>query len=336
MDDRPGTLPQGTVTFLFSDIEGSTRLAQALGADRWEALLREHDLARRRRGRDRRRRHRQARGRRRVRGLRRRRRPRSRRRSRSAGPGGASVDDDGPAAGPGPDRPPHGRRSPDRDRPRLRRHRRPLRGPCRRRRERRPDRPVGHDAGRPSRGTVPDGAARRCRSVRGGSRTSRSRDRSTCSSSRASPTTTGRCGPSTPPTNLPTPPTNFVGRDGRPRRRCAIGPGRDAAADPHRPGGTGKTRLALRLAALGRRPVPGRRPGSSTSPRSATRTSSRARSPPRSTSARNPACRSRRPSASHLQPLVTPARPRQPRAAAAGRRDRRRRAPVARRPGCGS
>ncbi len=43
MGDRPGTLPQGTVTFLFSDVEGSTRLAQALGADPWEALLAEHD-----------------------------------------------------------------------------------------------------------------------------------------------------------------------------------------------------------------------------------------------------------------------------------------------------
>jgi len=36
-------LPTGTVTFLFSDIEGSTRLAQRLGADGWAAALREHD-----------------------------------------------------------------------------------------------------------------------------------------------------------------------------------------------------------------------------------------------------------------------------------------------------
>ena len=32
-------LPVGTVTFLFSDIEGSTRLAQALGTDRWRTTL---------------------------------------------------------------------------------------------------------------------------------------------------------------------------------------------------------------------------------------------------------------------------------------------------------
>lgn len=44
MDDRPAKLPQGTVTFFFSDVEGSTRLAQALGADPWEELLRLHDL----------------------------------------------------------------------------------------------------------------------------------------------------------------------------------------------------------------------------------------------------------------------------------------------------
>ena len=44
VDDRTSTLPQGIVTFFFSDVEGSTRLAQALGADRWEALLGRHDL----------------------------------------------------------------------------------------------------------------------------------------------------------------------------------------------------------------------------------------------------------------------------------------------------
>ncbi len=32
-------LPVGTVTFLFSDVEGSTRLAQALGTDRWRTTL---------------------------------------------------------------------------------------------------------------------------------------------------------------------------------------------------------------------------------------------------------------------------------------------------------
>jgi predicted ATPase/class 3 adenylate cyclase len=36
-------LPTGTVTFLFTDIEGSTRLARDLGPDAWAGLLREHD-----------------------------------------------------------------------------------------------------------------------------------------------------------------------------------------------------------------------------------------------------------------------------------------------------
>jgi len=34
-------LPSGTVTFLFSDIEGSTRLLEQLG-DRYEEVLRDH------------------------------------------------------------------------------------------------------------------------------------------------------------------------------------------------------------------------------------------------------------------------------------------------------
>ena len=39
---RPGAgLPTGTVTFLFTDIEGSTRLLQDLG-DRYPAVLDEH------------------------------------------------------------------------------------------------------------------------------------------------------------------------------------------------------------------------------------------------------------------------------------------------------
>ncbi|MGL6278359.1 MAG: adenylate/guanylate cyclase domain-containing protein, partial [Gaiella sp.] len=36
-------LPSGTVTFLFSDIEGSTALLTTLGRDRYDALLAEHD-----------------------------------------------------------------------------------------------------------------------------------------------------------------------------------------------------------------------------------------------------------------------------------------------------
>ncbi|HYU57352.1 MAG TPA: adenylate/guanylate cyclase domain-containing protein, partial [Actinomycetota bacterium] len=35
-------LPTGTVTFLFTDIEGSTRLLQALG-DRWPPVLEDHN-----------------------------------------------------------------------------------------------------------------------------------------------------------------------------------------------------------------------------------------------------------------------------------------------------
>jgi class 3 adenylate cyclase len=35
-------LPSGTITFLFSDIEGSTRLLEELG-DRYVALLQEHN-----------------------------------------------------------------------------------------------------------------------------------------------------------------------------------------------------------------------------------------------------------------------------------------------------
>lgn len=39
------SLPVGDVTFLFSDIEGSTRLAREIGTERWAALLRDHDMA---------------------------------------------------------------------------------------------------------------------------------------------------------------------------------------------------------------------------------------------------------------------------------------------------
>jgi predicted ATPase/class 3 adenylate cyclase len=40
--DSPSTLPTGTVTFLFTDVEGSTRLMDELGADRYAAALGEH------------------------------------------------------------------------------------------------------------------------------------------------------------------------------------------------------------------------------------------------------------------------------------------------------
>jgi class 3 adenylate cyclase len=36
------TLPTGTVTFLFTDIEGSTRLLQELGPDRYQRLQDDH------------------------------------------------------------------------------------------------------------------------------------------------------------------------------------------------------------------------------------------------------------------------------------------------------
>ena len=39
MVERVGSLPQGTVTFLFTDIEGSTRLLERLGRDRYGELL---------------------------------------------------------------------------------------------------------------------------------------------------------------------------------------------------------------------------------------------------------------------------------------------------------
>ncbi|MDQ3319895.1 MAG: hypothetical protein M3515_06595, partial [Actinomycetota bacterium] len=35
-------LPSGTVTFLFTDIEGSTRLLHELGAERYEVALADH------------------------------------------------------------------------------------------------------------------------------------------------------------------------------------------------------------------------------------------------------------------------------------------------------
>src|SRR6188472_3634257 len=37
-----GSLPQGTVTFLFTDIEGSTPLLERIGRDRYRARLERH------------------------------------------------------------------------------------------------------------------------------------------------------------------------------------------------------------------------------------------------------------------------------------------------------
>ncbi|MCH8008922.1 MAG: AAA family ATPase, partial [Chloroflexi bacterium] len=43
-DLRPHTAPDGTVTLLFSDIEGSTPINERLGDQRWMELLREHNV----------------------------------------------------------------------------------------------------------------------------------------------------------------------------------------------------------------------------------------------------------------------------------------------------
>src|SRR3990172_2712487 len=43
-----GDLPSGTVTFLFTDVEGSTRLLHELGAEEYAAALAEHRLVLRR------------------------------------------------------------------------------------------------------------------------------------------------------------------------------------------------------------------------------------------------------------------------------------------------
>ena len=40
-----GSLPEGTVTFLFTDVEGSTRLLERFGDRLTEALTAHHDLA---------------------------------------------------------------------------------------------------------------------------------------------------------------------------------------------------------------------------------------------------------------------------------------------------
>jgi class 3 adenylate cyclase len=40
--EPPGALPTGTVTFLFTDIEGSTQLLQHLGDDAYTSVLDQH------------------------------------------------------------------------------------------------------------------------------------------------------------------------------------------------------------------------------------------------------------------------------------------------------
>ena len=39
---QPTALPTGTATFVFTDIEGSTKLVQQVGAERWRQILEEH------------------------------------------------------------------------------------------------------------------------------------------------------------------------------------------------------------------------------------------------------------------------------------------------------
>src|SRR5215471_13796490 len=41
--ENPSALPTGTLTFLFTDIEGSTRLLKALGRDGYRELLETHN-----------------------------------------------------------------------------------------------------------------------------------------------------------------------------------------------------------------------------------------------------------------------------------------------------
>src|SRR5260370_36813347 len=39
---QPTALPTGTATFVFTDIEGSTKLVQEIGTERWRQVLEEH------------------------------------------------------------------------------------------------------------------------------------------------------------------------------------------------------------------------------------------------------------------------------------------------------
>ena len=230
-------LPAGTVTFLFTDVEGSTRLLHELGAEAYAEALAEHRRVireacaarRRRRGRHAGRRlllrvpdrARRARG-----------RASDRRRLEPARSRCASALHTG---------------TPLLDRGGLRRRRRPPRGPHRRRRARRPGARVGLDRGAARRGP-------RC-SI-SASTASRTWPRPSASTSSATATF--------PPlktlyrTNLPSP------RPARRPRARARGGARAAlpttsACHPHRPGRDRKTRLALAAAAEVSDLVPGRR-----------------------------------------------------------------------------
>src|SRR5258708_35148192 len=39
---QPTALPTGTATFVFTDIEGSTKLVQQIGTERWRQVLEDH------------------------------------------------------------------------------------------------------------------------------------------------------------------------------------------------------------------------------------------------------------------------------------------------------
>ncbi len=246
-------LPTGEVCFLFSDIEGSTRLARAMGTDAWAALLRAHDrvvdeaVAD---GGGHRRRTRRRRGVRRVPGPgrcggggrrrhcdpRRRHGPRDRR--------SATVRADRPASW---------RRAPDRGR-QLRRTRRPLRIARQRGGERTSDPPLGRrwpsssaTGCRPARSSIDEGF-RRLKDFDEPRRLYRLVVPDVADDDRPLRTVDL-------PTNLPDVVTSFVGRE----RDVAFGL---AALERSRlltltgPGGTGKTRLAIGTAAAARTRFP--------------------------------------------------------------------------------
>ena len=220
-------LPSGTVTFLFTDVEGSTKLLHELGAEGYAEALAEH----------RRRSARPAPPRAGSRSTRREtpssspsRPPRERSQRRRAFTEALASGPDPRASGPA-----HGNAAAHRGG--LRRRRRPPRGPHRRRRPRR--------AGA---GLVLDGAARRVeRLVDLGEH--RLKDLSAPSASTSSETALLPALKSLYRTNLPVPATpSWAG--------AGAGRGRRALLEDARlltltgPGGTGKTRLALQAAGL--------------------------------------------------------------------------------------
>ena len=237
-------LPTGTVTFLFTDIEGSTGLLQALGA-RYAAVLDEHAAIVRRAVAD-------------GGGVEVSthgdaffvafRSPLAAVRAAAAAQRGLAAHDWSarPAAA-GPDGRPHRGRDPRRGR--LRRHRRAPGGPDRRRGPRRPgDRVRRHPGARrahaprgrlpPRPGTAPPAGPRPTPSV------------STSWSSRGSSRTSRRPGPSTPgrATSRRSSPRSWAGRRRSPRwsgssarPACSPSPGREGPGSPGWPSGSPPT-----------------------------------------------------------------------------------------------